>query len=144
MRNLFFGVALALLLFAAAPALAQETPKAEVFGGYQYQTLNVGAQIALSTNPSAPTAGGNAGEGFGAGVPYNLSDHFGAAGDIGGCWETGLVTGLPAHDVNFLLGPRVRSHSNGKVTPFAQCLFDGQHAKVNSATNLLDSKTASP
>lgn len=141
MRTLFLLIAG--LLFITAPAGAQQTPNAEVFGGYQYQSLNAGGQIATAHNILGANAGGNGCQGFGAGVAYHLNDYFAAVGDVGACKETGLVTGLSAHDVNFLFGPRVTFRSNGKVVlPFVQVLLGGQYATVSSGSSALGSATS--
>ncbi len=108
MRNLFILVAL--ILFVAAPTMAQETPAAELFGGYEYLHLN---------------PGGINCHGFGANIAYNLNNWFGAVGDFGFCKETGPFSNL--HDVNYLFGPRMSYRSYGSLTPFAQVLFGGQH-----------------
>ncbi len=100
------------ILFIAAPAMAQETPKAELFGGYEYLHLN---------------PGGIGCHGGGANLAYNLNDWIGAVGDFGACKWTGLPSGVSAHDVNYLFGPRVSYRSYGSFTPFAQVLFGGQH-----------------
>lgn len=107
MRHFFKFVLL--LAFVAAPALAQEGPRAELFGGYEYLHLN---------------PGGIGCHGFGTNLAYNLNNWFGAVGDFGVCKETG---GSTFHDVNYLFGPRVSYRSYGRVTPFAQVLFGGQH-----------------
>lgn len=106
MRKLFILVGL--ILFVAAPALAQETPAAELFGGYEYLRLN---------------PGGINCHGFGANVAYNLNDWLGGVGDIGVCNESGTSF----HDINYLFGPRLSYRSYGSLTPFAQVLFGGQH-----------------
>lgn len=106
MRNLF--ILAVLILFIAAPALAQETPKAELFGGYEYLRLNPGG---VNCN------------GFGANAAYNFNNWLGGVADFGICNESG--TNL--HDVNYLFGPRASYRSSGSLTPFAQILFGGQH-----------------
>lgn len=108
MRNLL--ILGALILIAATPACAQ-APKAEFFAGYEYLH-----------HPG----GGNC-HGFGANLAYNLNDWAGVVGDFGVCKETGLPSGFSAHDVNYLFGPRVSYRNYGKLTPFAQVLFGGQH-----------------
>lgn len=115
MRKLFL---LALLIvFVAAPAIAQETPKAELFGGYEYLHLN---------------PGGTGCHGFGANIAYNFSDWLGGVADFGICKETGLPPGVSAHDINYLFGPRVSYRRYGNLTPFAQVLFGDQHAAGNN------------
>lgn len=111
MRKLF--ILAALILFVAAPAMAQETPAAELFGGYEYLHLN---------------PGGTGCHGFGANVAYNVNNWLGAVGDLGVCKETGLPAGVSAHDINYLFGPRLSYRSYGSLVPFAQVLFGGQHA----------------
>ena len=58
-----------------------------------------------------------------AGAP----DWLGVAGDFGSCKVTGLPSGVSAHAVNYLFGPRVTYRSYGSLTPFAHVLFGGQH-----------------
>ena len=120
MRKLFVPVMLILFmfLFVAGPAMAQEAPKAELFGGYEYLRLN---------------PGGGGCHGFGANIAYNVNDWLGAVGDLGVCKETGLPAGISLHDVNHLFGPRFSYRSGRKLTPFAQVLFGGQHEAGNGA-----------
>lgn len=110
MRKLFIPVVL--ILFVAAPAMAQETPQAELFGGYEY----------LHLNPGGTGCHGGAGN-----LAYNVNNWAGAVADFGVCKETGLPSGVSAHDVNYLFGPRVSYRSYERWTPFAQVLFGGQH-----------------
>lgn len=105
MRNLF--ILAVLILFVAAPAMAQEAPKAELFGGYEYLHIS----------------GGNNCHGGGGNVAYNLNDWLGAVGDFGVC----RVTSVSTNAVNYLFGPRVSYRSYGSLTPFAQVLFGGEH-----------------
>lgn len=106
-KLLILGV---LILLPAWPVLAQETPKAELFGGYEY----------LHVNP-----GGTGCHGGGGNVAYNFNNWIGGVADFAVCKETGARSGL--HDVNYLFGPRVSYRSYGSFTPFAQVLFGDQH-----------------
>src|SRR5260370_29606979 len=106
-KLLILGV---LILLSAGSALAQETPKAELFGGYEY----------LHLNPLGRSCHGGGGS-----LAYNLNNWIGAVGDFGVFKETGSGSGL--HDVNYLFGPRVSYRGDGSFTPFAQVLFGGQH-----------------
>ena len=103
MRNVVRFVLLT--AFVGAPTLAQEGPRAELFGGYEY----------VVPNPSGPGC-----HGFGTNLAYSLNNWLGAVGDFGISKETGVST---FHDVNYLFGPRFSYRSYGKVTPFAQVLF---------------------
>ncbi len=105
----------ALIIVFGAPVRAQDYPKAEVFGGYQYVRLN---------------PGGTNCQGFGGSAAGNLNDWFGVVGDFGYCKVTGLPSGTSAHAINYLFGPRVTYRSRGPLTPFAHALFGGQHFAV--------------
>lgn len=110
MRNLLIlGL---FMLVSAAPGKAQDYPKAEVFGGYQYVRLN---------------PGGTSCQGIGGSATGNINNWLGAVGDFGYCKVTGLPSGISAHAVNYLFGPRVTYRSYGSLTPFAHVLFGGQH-----------------
>lgn len=111
MRNFFrFASLLVFLGFCTASVMAQETQRYELFGGYEYLHLN---------------PGGTGCHGFGTNLAYNFNNWLGGVGDFGVCKETG---GSTFHDINYMLGPRVSYRSYGKLTPFAQVLFGGQHA----------------
>lgn len=114
MRNLL--IAGILMLFAASAACAQTAPKTEFFVGYQYQHLN---------------PGGTGCQGLGLNLAYNLSDWLGGVGDFGICRQTGLPSGLSAHNINYLFGPRLTYRNFGKWNPFGQVLLGGQHVGTN-------------
>jgi opacity protein-like surface antigen len=114
MRNfLILGV---LILVAAAPVRAQDYPKAEVFGGYQYIRIN---------------PGGTNCQGVGGSATGNVNHWLGVVGDFGYCKVTGLPSGISAHAFNYLFGPRVTYRDYGSLTPFAHVLFGGQHFGVS-------------
>lgn len=114
MRNLL--IAGMLMLFAAGAACAQTAPKAEFFVGYEYQHLN---------------PGGTGCHGLGLNLAYNLSDWLGGVGDFGICRQAGLPSGLSAHNINYLFGPRLTYRNFGKWNPFGQVLLGGQHVGSN-------------
>jgi len=104
------------MLFAAGAACAQTAPKTEFFVGYQYQHLN---------------PGGTGCHGVGLNLAYNLSDWLGGVGDFGICRQTGLPSGLSAHNINYLFGPKLTYRNFGKWNPFGQVLLGGQHVGTN-------------
>jgi len=110
MRRFICAAAFALLLVGAGPpASAQdETPKAEVFGGYSW--------------------GGGDFHGWGASVTGNVNRWFGVTADFSGQYsggEPGLVRERQrAH--SYLFGPRV-SLRRKRTTLFAYALFGGIH-----------------
>lgn len=114
MRNLL--ITAILMLFAAGAACAQTAPKTEFFVGYQYQHLN---------------PGGTGCHGLGLNLAYNLSDWLGGVGDFGICRQTGLPSGLSAHNINYLFGPKLTYRNFGKWNPFGQVLLGGQHVGTN-------------
>jgi opacity protein-like surface antigen len=122
MRKLFILVGL--ILMAAGSAAAQDYPKAEIFGGYQYIRLN----------PGGGATGSNCQGGAGS-VAGNLNHWFGVVGDFGACKVTGLPSGTSAHLVNYLFGPKLTYRSRGRLSPFAQVLFGGEHIGVTGGSD---------
>ena len=122
MRKLFILVGLILLV--AGSAAAQDYPKAEIFGGYQF----------IRFNPGGGATGSNRQGGAGS-VAGNFNHWFGVVGDFGACKVTGQPSGTSAHLVNYLFGPKLTYRSHGRLSPFAQVLFGGERIGV-SATGL--------
>jgi opacity protein-like surface antigen len=107
-----------LLVGFAAPSLAQETPRVELFAGYTGVRSN-----------EPPKACGcfwmNGGSGS---VAYNLNSWVGVVGDFGAV-HAGNVnsTGLDLTLTSYLFGPRVSYRRLERFTPFAQLLLGGAH-----------------
>jgi len=120
MRKLFILVAV--ILATAGSAVAQDFPKAEIFGGYQFIRLN----------PGGGSTGANCQGGAGS-VAGNLNHWFGVVGDFGACKITGQPSGTSAHLVNYLFGPKLTYRSHGRVAPFAQVLFGGEHIGLSAS-----------
>jgi opacity protein-like surface antigen len=95
---MFFIFAIALCLPLAAAA--QETPKAEVFGGYSYFRGDLDANF----------------HGWHSSVAGNLNNWFGVTGDVSGHYVENVNLHL------FLFGPRFSYRKGDRVTPFAQTL----------------------
>lgn len=117
-----------LFLFGAVFAVAQEAPKIEVFGGYQYTNVDTkGLTNRLSFN------------GWDADVAAHLTPNFSIVGDVSGAYKTDTLDfgglGLASSKLrlyNYLFGPRI-SASSGKLTPFAEALFGVGHATVGGS-----------
>ncbi len=108
---LFIGV-------LALPLMAQDAPKAEVFGGYQY--LHIG-DITVN-NQSQP----NSSQGFNgwdASVTGYFHKYLGVQGDFGGSYAT--IGGVSTHIYTYTGGPVVALNAEGKVNPFVHALFGG-------------------
>jgi len=103
MRKLI-GVAIFVCLVALV-GFAQETPKPEVFGGYQFTHLD----------PSWNASGWN-----GAATMY-INHWLGVTGDFSGAYKSGGSF----HTYTF--GPTVSTHK-GNFSPFVHGLFGGAHA----------------
>lgn len=84
--------------------MGQETPKAELFGGYSY-------------------AGGGS-NGFDASIAVNVNNWLGLVGDVGGQYSTftdqGFTEKIRSH--SFLVGPRFSARQK-RVVPFVHALF---------------------
>lgn len=110
MRKLI-GISLLLVLFSLA-AVAQDYPKAEVFGGYQYTRLDGGVNA----------------NGWNGAFTGNLNRWFGVAGDFSGAYKTQSGASLRAYTYTF--GPVVSMHKGGFISPFAHVLLGGFHGSV--------------
>lgn len=97
-----------LFLFLTFSALAQDYPKAEVFGGYSYLR----------------SGGANFNGGSGS-IAYNPSNWLGILGDIG-VYHNGQVGST--NFVTYLFGPRLSYRKSSRVTPYAQLVLGGAHA----------------
>ena len=97
-RVLFAAVCVGLFLFFSSAVSAQETPKSDVFVGYQW--LNPGATVPQPFLPPTSPLGIKApsmGKGFGASYTYNLNKVLGLEGDFGHNWnDFGYVSTLSA------------------------------------------------
>ena len=115
---------LVLVLIAALisiPLMAQDTPKGEIFGGYQY--LHIGS------NNDLGSTSGQGFNGWNAAAQFNFSKNLGVEGDFSGSYAT--ISGISTHIYTYTGGPVVFAEA-GPIKPFAHVLFGG--AKL-SGTN---------
>jgi len=99
------------------PLMAQDYPRVEVFGGYQY--LYSGANTVNGV--SVPSQNFN---GWDAALTGKLTRDFGVEGDFGGAYAT--ISGVSNHVYTYTGGPIV-SLSTGMIRPFAHALVGGIH-----------------
>lgn len=135
------------VLLCASLAIAQEAPKAEVFGGYQYTNVDL-----------KDLSGRQNTNGWDADVAFHVTKNFSLVGDISGAYktetiDTSFVTPVgttqfatlnPRATVstvegkvrlyNYLFGPRF-SFSSGKVTPFVEALFGLTHTTISASAS---------
>jgi hypothetical protein len=116
MMRKFIGVALFVSLVSLM-GFTQETPKPEVFGGYQYTRFD----------------GGTNAHGFNGQATMYINKWLGVSGDFGGAFPSG------GKFLSYTGGPVVSTHK-GQFSPFAHFLIGGAHA---SATDPLSGTTVS-
>jgi opacity protein-like surface antigen len=125
MRKLVWLCGVILLL--SVPAMAQDLPKFDVFGGYSYIHASFGSGGGSSGSGNI-TANLNGGSGA---VGIYPSKHFGFVADFGGYKLGTLKQGsaslaVSGSIISYLFGPRIR-FGGDKATPFVQALFGGAH-----------------
>ena len=113
MRKLL--VLAALIVLASGAAMAQDHPKAELFGGYSYARVNPGQGVKGENFPA----------GWAASIAGNLNDWFGVVGDFSGHYKT--ISGVKVNLHTYTFGPRISYRKNEKITPFAHVTFGGAH-----------------
>ena len=107
-KTILSCLSLAMLLM---PAMAQDHPKAELFGGYQFTHLD-------------PDLNAN---GWNAAVTGNLNSWLGITGDFSGTYKGG------GHLYTYMVGPTFSARTE-RVTPFVHALFGGGTAGGNGTT----------
>ena len=95
-----------LLLLTSVPASAQNTPKAEVFGGYSF-VPDAGVEQVL--------------HGWNTSVNGNINDWLGIKGDFAGHYTT--RGGAKIMLYTFMFGPQITYRKNDKLVPFFHTLF---------------------
>lgn len=98
----FWIIAVSLLTLALPLMAQEESPKMELFGGYQFTHLN----------PSLNTNGWN------VAVNGNFNRWFGLTGDFSGSYKNG------GHMYTYMFGPTFSARTK-RVTPFVHALFGG-------------------
>lgn len=112
MIRILFLCSFALLVTTSVQG--QETPKAEIFGGYSYA--------------------GSGSNGFDVSIAGNVNSWLGLVADVGGQYsrftDQGFTERIRTH--SFLFGPRISSRKNHRVTPFAHALFGVSKLKTET------------
>jgi opacity protein-like surface antigen len=154
--RLTLSASLIFALLFSVTALAQDTPKVQVFGGYSLLHAdtaglsNSAADSFLGTTGSSVNSNFN---GWNAELQYNLKSWLGAVADVSGNYGTALSvassSGLPSapgfNSYSFLFGPSVQ-HSMGRLRPFAHALFGANRlsSDTTAATNLFGTPPTTP
>jgi len=132
-------LAIGLLSFAAIPALAQNSdyPRFEFGGGYSYLRANIKATDKTFTPPESFSTSFDMHGGKGE-IVGNINKTLGLVGEFGGYKVTGLPSGLSAHVLTYLFGPRLNYRGGSeKITPFVQALFGGARASGSGNITIL-------
>jgi len=107
MRQLI-GVAI-LVCVASVLSMGQETPRPEVYGGYQFTS----------------TDGGWHGSGWNGAANFYFTRWLGVTGDFSGVYGSG------SNLYTYTVGPVVSTHKSS-FAPFAHALFGGAHTATGS------------
>jgi hypothetical protein len=103
------------LIAVALPVAAQDSPRVEVFGGYQY--LHAGnfdhAGDSINTN------------GWDVAAAFNFTRHFGAAADFSGSYKQD--NGAQVHIYTYTFGPVASENITANFRIFAHALFGAAH-----------------
>jgi opacity protein-like surface antigen len=139
MKKLSFLASLVVLCLPLA-ALAQEVaPKVEIFGGYSFLRLNLGAN--LSGVPGGADFDHLDLHGFNVSFAGNVARHVGIVSEVSrhtnseSAFAPAPVLGNLSGDVSvltLLFGPRVTLH-RGKVEPFVHALFGAARATADAS-----------
>ncbi len=129
-----FAVALALLFIPAISAMAADTPRFELFAGYDY--LHTGFN---ETNLGIAGTTGNNLSGWNSSLTVNLNRRVGLVGDFTANYgkqfqtinsdPTIAGTAERPFPYTFLFGPRVYLGNNSRVRPFAEGMIGVIHAQ---------------
>jgi len=119
------SVSAAVLLFAAL-AGAQETPRGEVFLGYEFVRFN------SATDVPAFSANGGGGQ-----FTLNFTRWIGLVSDLGAT-HNGNIGGyhLDTTFTNFLFGPRIPIRHWSRVTPYFQILWGGVYGATSAQVQI--------
>ncbi len=109
-KSVIFALCLVALF---AQLVAQDSPRVEVFGGYQF--TRIGGPGGVNTN------------GWDAAITGDLNRWFGVKADFSGAYKN--VAGFGARAHTFTFGPVV-SLRGERVKPFAHALFGGFNASA--------------
>ncbi len=121
-ESLWVVVLIAVFGIALTAKAQDETPKLELYAGYDYVRFNVNAKVAGFLPSQSFNANGGGGQ-----LEYNPNSWLGIVGDMSGYAVMGSNSQLEAGAFSYLLGPRINL-GHGKFTPFTQVLLGGMWA----------------
>jgi hypothetical protein len=117
LRKTFFVVCL--VVCCSMIATAQDFKKAEVFGGYQWTSMDFGA--------------GNDRQnfnGWNAALTGYMNNNFGITADFSGSYKS--ESGVSVKSYTYMFGPTLRAPMDN-ATPFVHALFGGVHESASAS-----------
>jgi len=119
---------LALTCLISMASVAQDAPRVEVFGGYQFVRANSGIQIGGLDSFAL--------NGWDASLSGYFGSYLGFTADFAGTYGTPKVSipqigqiGVNTDLYTFMFGPVVRAANKSPFQPFAHALFGAAHVK---------------
>lgn len=127
-------LSLSALLMLCVSSLAQEAPKAEIFGGYQFTHANSGVSGIDNFNLN----------GWDAAVSGYFNHYLGVTGDFSGTYGTPQVLGVDVHThlYTYMFGPTLRLANQSPLQPFARVLFGGAHISGSVSSGQASASTS--
>ena len=121
-----FAVLVLVALFSC-PLLAADTPKVEVYGGFQYFRANSGLDVSGIDNFNL--------NGWNASLTGYFNRFMGVTADFSGAYGTPEVLGVPIHTKfhTFMFGPVVRLPNPTHIVPFVHALGGGAHLSADAS-----------
>jgi opacity protein-like surface antigen len=117
----FLGLVTSILLVLSCISLAQNEPKVDIFGGYQYTRVDTGVSGVDSINLN----------GWNAALDGYFTKYLGVSADFSGAYGSPFGASTKFH--TFMFGPIVRFPNSSKITPFAHVLFGGVHGSASAS-----------
>jgi opacity protein-like surface antigen len=107
--------------------LAQDAPRAEVFGGFQYFRANTGTNVANLDHFNL--------NGWDASLSGFFNRYLGITADFSGAYGSPEFLGVPIHTKlhTFMFGPVVRLPNPTHLTPFVHALGGAAHTSADTS-----------
>jgi hypothetical protein len=121
---------LAVLIFATVlplQALAQDAPRVEIFGGFQYFRANTGLDVQNLDHFNL--------NGWDASLSGYFNRYLGVTADFSGAYGSPEFQGIPIHTKQhtFMFGPVLRLPNPTHLTPFVHALGGAAHLSADAA-----------
>ncbi len=132
LRITFTPTAFLSLLLLSIGSLAQDAPRAEIFGGYQFVHANSGLRIGGLDSFAL--------NGWDASLSGYFNRYLGITADFAGIYGTPKTVvpqigqiGVNTHLYTFMFGPVLRAANKSPFQPFAHALFGGARVTATAS-----------